>query len=185
VSTRPSSAARLPFLIVIGAIMVSGLVGVLLLHMLAAQDSFRATTLQQRLATLTDSEQRLSSIVEADSAPAALDQRARALGMVPARIAKFHKLRDGRTVGLQAPIYPPPTPVVTPSAKPTHKHSAAKNHAANNQSAKNATGKHGATKAGTAKRTSTAAAHHSAGHKHSPTNATKPRTTRHHHATHG
>jgi hypothetical protein len=194
VSSRPSSAARLPFLILVGAIMVTGLVGVLLLHMLAAQDSFRATHLQTRLATLTDAEQRLDSQVEADSAPAALEQRAKALGMVPARIAKFHKLHDGRTIGQQAPVYPPPTPVVTPSSKPTHKNAASKKAAGKHAAAKAGANKPGtANKPGAATHTSTSgttathhqATQHPAGHKHSPTHAGKPRTTPHHHATQG
>jgi hypothetical protein len=126
VSPRRSPASRLPFLILVGAIMVVGLVGVLLLHMLAAQDAYRANHLQQRLTTLTDAEQRLSRLVDSDSAPAALRQRARALGMVPATISGFHKLHDGRTVGLQAPVQPPAAPTVTQPTTPAAKPSAGK-----------------------------------------------------------
>jgi hypothetical protein len=126
VSPRRSTASRLPFLILVGAIMVVGLVGVLLLHMLAAQDAYRASHLQNRLTNLTDAEQRLSRIVESDSAPAALRQRAKTLGMVPATISGFHKLRDGRTVGLQAPVQPPAAPTVTQPTTPATKPSPSK-----------------------------------------------------------
>jgi hypothetical protein len=111
VSQRRPTAGRLPFLIVIGLLLVGGLVGVLLLHTVAAQDAFRATALQQRLATLTDQEQRLSTVIETDSAPQALRARAAALGMVPTTVGKFHRMHDGRTVGVQTPVYPPPTTV--------------------------------------------------------------------------
>jgi hypothetical protein len=108
-------AGRLPFLIVVGAVLVTGLVGVLLLHMLAAQDAYRATALQQRLATLSDQEQQLNMTVESDSSPETLRARAVALGMVPTTVGNFHKLKDGRAVGLQTPVYipPPPPPVPT------------------------------------------------------------------------
>jgi hypothetical protein len=146
VSPRRSTASRLPFLIVVGAIMVAGLVGVLLLHMLAAQDAYRANHLQQRLTTLTDAEQRLSRIVAGDSAPAALRQRAVALGMVPATIGGFHKLRDGRTVGLQAPVYqPPPSPTVTHSATPATKPTTGKQKATPGTTKKTATNKKAST----------------------------------------
>lgn len=185
VSPRRSSASRVPFLIVIGAIMVVGLVGVLLLHMLAAQDSYRANHLQQRLAALTDAEQRLSSIVEADSAPAALRHRAEALGMVPATITNFHKLHDGRTVGQQAPVYPPPpTPTVTHSAKPATKPGAGKQSAASKQATKksNAASKTGkATKSRKPGKPGKAPGSPSAKQTTSPTTASHPASKHHHH----
>lgn len=114
VPTRRSSAGRLPFLILVGAVLVVGLVAVLLLHMLAAQDAFRANDLQQRLSILTDQEQQVASAVEADSSPQALRTRAAALGMVPATITGLHRLHDGRAVGQQTPVYvPPPAPTMT------------------------------------------------------------------------
>jgi type II secretory pathway pseudopilin PulG len=110
VSQRRSSAGRLPFFIVVGVIMVGGLIGVLLLHMIAAQDAFRATALQQRLQVLTDQEQQLSRAVDADSAPAALRRRAVALGMLPTTVTSIQQLRDGRAVGVRTAITPSPPP---------------------------------------------------------------------------
>ena len=81
-----ATAGRVAFLALVGAMLVGGLVAVLLLHMMAAQDGFRVTSLQQRLANLTDEVQQQQQVVAADSAPTALQARARALGMVPSTI---------------------------------------------------------------------------------------------------
>jgi hypothetical protein len=186
VSPRRSPASRLPFLILVGAIMVAGLVGVLLLHMLAAQDAYRANHLQQRLTTLTDHEQRLSRIVDADSAPAALRQRAKALGMVPATISGFHKLRDGRTVGLQAPVQPPAAPTVTqpttPAAKPSPSPGTSAAHHAGKHATTSAKQGHSAagTSAGKQKKTVGQQKKTAATSKHS---AAKPPAAKHHHST--
>jgi hypothetical protein len=110
ISQRRPTAGRLPFLILVGAVMVVGLVSVLLLHMMAAQDAYRVSALQEKLATLHDQEQELASQVDADSAPSALRHRATALGMRPTTVEKYHQLKDGRAVGLQTPAYVPPAP---------------------------------------------------------------------------
>jgi hypothetical protein len=109
VASRHSTAGRLPFVIVIGAVLVGGLVGVLLLHTLAAQYAFRATGMQTRLATLTDEAQQQSQVVAADSSPIALQRRAAALGMVPTSISTFHRRADGRAIAVQTPIYVAPS----------------------------------------------------------------------------
>jgi hypothetical protein len=75
-----------------------------MLHTLAAQDAFQQTTLQQRLNTLTDTEQQLEQQVQTDSAPAALEARARALGMVPSTIISYHRRPNGVAVAHEAPI---------------------------------------------------------------------------------
>jgi hypothetical protein len=113
---RRSAAGRLPFLLVVGAVLIVGLVVVLLLHMVAAQDGFKVTALQARLATLTAQEQQVAGQVEADSSPTTLQQRARALGMVPTTLTSIRRLHDGRAVGTQAPVYVPPP--VTTTTKP-------------------------------------------------------------------
>lgn len=89
---------RTPFVLLVGGLMLGGLVALLLLHTLAAQDAFHQTSLQQRLAALTDAEQHLEQQVQLDSAPAALQARAKALGMVPSVVTGYHRLADGRVV---------------------------------------------------------------------------------------
>jgi hypothetical protein len=98
VISGPRVASRTPFLVLIGLLMLASLLSLLMLHTLAAQDSFRQTSLQQRLANLTDTEQRLQQQLQIDSGPAALRHRAKALGMVPSVITSYHQLPNGRIV---------------------------------------------------------------------------------------
>jgi hypothetical protein len=118
VPARPS-AGRLPFLVLVGALMVVGLVSVLLLHTVAAQYAFRITAQQQRLASLTDEEQQEAQLVAADSSPVALHARAIALGMVPSALTHLRPRAGGRAVGRAVPVYapPPPVPAMTSSKK--------------------------------------------------------------------
>jgi cell division protein FtsB len=110
---------RTPFVLLVGGLLLAGLLSLLMLHTLAAQDSFRQTSLQQQLGNLTDTEQRLEQQVQLDSAPAALRARARALGMVPSVITGYHQRPNGRTVAheIAAPVVA--APVVTTTTKTT------------------------------------------------------------------
>jgi outer membrane biosynthesis protein TonB len=123
VATRPLTAARLPFAIFIGAILAVGLVALLLLHTMAAQDAFRLQALQHQSADLDDVEEQLAVAEQQQQAPAALAARARSLGMVPTdSIAYVDLHRHGKIVGVvQAapPPPPPPPPVSKPSPTPT------------------------------------------------------------------
>jgi hypothetical protein len=150
ISQRRPTAGRLPFLILVGAVLVAGLVGVLLLHMIAAQDAYRASTLQQQLANLNDQEQALANQVEQDSAPNVLRQHAMALGMRPAAVTHYKQLKDGRAIGVQTPVLAAP-PASTTSTTDTSTRATGKTD-------KTATGKTGKTatgKTGTARKTAT------------------------------
>jgi hypothetical protein len=130
VAPQRSTAGRLPFVILVCAVLISGLVGVLLLHTIAAQDAFRVTGLQQRLATLTDQEQQEAQLVAADSSPTALETRAVALGMEPTVLSAFHRRGDGRAVGVQTPVYvAPPAPKLTKKQAKANAASASKKRA--------------------------------------------------------
>jgi hypothetical protein len=98
VISGPRVASWTPFLVLVGVLMLASLLSLLMLHTLAAQDSFRQTSLQQRLANLTDTEQRLQQQLQIDSGPAALRHRAKALGMVPSVITGYRQLPNGRIV---------------------------------------------------------------------------------------
>ncbi|HVU61987.1 MAG TPA: hypothetical protein VHD58_10105 [Mycobacteriales bacterium] len=103
VLASPRSAGKAPFVALVGGLLLAGLLSLLMLHTLAAQDAFRQTSLQQRLANLTDSEQRLEQQVQLDSAPASLRAKARALGMVPSVVTHYRQLSNGRTVAREVP----------------------------------------------------------------------------------
>jgi hypothetical protein len=120
VATRPLTAARLPFAIFIGAILVTGLIALLLLHTMAAQDAFRLASLEKQSAALDDTEQQLALANQQRAAPAALGAHARALGMVATgSIAYVDLHHHGKIVGVVQAAQPPPPPAPSPSASPS------------------------------------------------------------------
>ena len=101
---RPGAAAgaalgRTPFVVVVVALLAAGLLGLLLLNAVLAQDAFRLHALKQDRRALSDTEQVLRREVEALRAPEALAARAGALGMVPAGPPAFLRLPDGVVLG--------------------------------------------------------------------------------------
>ncbi|HEU5034548.1 MAG TPA: hypothetical protein VFT62_07315 [Mycobacteriales bacterium] len=108
----PLTAGRTPFALLVGAILGVGLVALLLLHTLAAQDAFQLQELQHRSAQLDDAEQQLALAQQQREAPDALAARARALGMVPTGSLAFVRLHGhhGRIVGVAKAAVPPPAP---------------------------------------------------------------------------
>lgn len=135
-----STARRLPFVVLVGSILSAGLVSLLMLHTLAAQDAFTLHSLQRHAAALADTEQQLAVADQQAAAPTALAARARSLGLVPARSLKITKRRNGTVVAVvsagaavtYAPAGPAGTPATakakvtpaTPAAKPSAKASA-------------------------------------------------------------
>jgi hypothetical protein len=113
IASQRRVVARGPFLALVGGMMLAGLLSLLMLHTLAAQDAFRQTSLQQRLAALTDTRQQLEQQVQRDSAPDALQARAKALGMVPSTITSYHLRADGRTVAHQVALTEAPATTTT------------------------------------------------------------------------
>jgi len=120
-----TTPGRLAFVVLIGAVLGGGLVVLLLLHTLAAQDAFTLHRLQHQAATLNDAEQELTVANQQAAAPSALARRARALGMVPTGPMTIEHRRNGRLVGVATAAYvpAPPAPAVTPTpsaaAKPS------------------------------------------------------------------
>lgn len=129
VASRPLHVSRLPFAIFVGAILAVGLVALLLLHTMAAQDAFRLQALEHQSAALDDTEQQLAIAEEQEQAPATLAARARSLGMVPTGSIAYVKLHHhGKIVGVvraAQPPPPPPAPTPTATAAPSSKASAA------------------------------------------------------------
>jgi hypothetical protein len=115
---RSVIAGRVPFAILVGVILGGGLIALLLLNTMAAQDAFRLHDLQRQSATLEDTQQQLQVATQQLESPATLAAKARALGMVPTGSISFVRLRSGRLVGVAkaAPLPPPPAPKPTASA---------------------------------------------------------------------
>lgn len=115
---RAAIAGRLPFAMLVGGILGGGLIALLLLNTMAAQDAFRLHDLQRQAADLSDTQQELQVATQQLEAPATLAARARALGMVPTGSISFVRLRSGRLVGVAkaAPLPAAPAPSPTPTA---------------------------------------------------------------------
>lgn len=97
---RPSShPPRMPFVFLIVGLLGGGLISLLLLNTVLAQDAFAAHALRQRTTVLEQREQALRQEVARAEAPDALAEKARALGMVPAKGNAFVDLERGKVVG--------------------------------------------------------------------------------------
>jgi hypothetical protein len=130
VPQRRSQAAKTPFAIVLVVLLVGGLLGLLLLNTLVAQDSFTLHDLAKQSRDLQLREQQLAGQVEDAQAPGKLADRATRMGMVPGGPPAFLRLPDGRVLGkagkgMAAPVVtgvaakPATTaPTTAPSSKP-------------------------------------------------------------------
>jgi hypothetical protein len=122
VAGRSLAVGRLPFALLMGAILAAGLVGLLLLHTLAAQDAFTIQRLAARQSTLSDTVQQLSLAEQQQQSPTALAARARSLGLVPTGSIAFIKLgHRHRIVGVVRPAPAPPVAQPAPASSPATK----------------------------------------------------------------
>lgn len=116
VTPVPSRAPRAPFVLFSMLLVGAGLVGLLLLNTVVAQDAFTLHDLDRETAALAEREQLLRQEVAALEAPASLADRATKLGMVAAGDPVF-VTPEGRVLGSPvAASAPPPPPAPTPSA---------------------------------------------------------------------
>ncbi len=104
---RSAKAARAPFVLLVVALLASGLISLLLLNTAVNQGSFQLAKLKKETTDLTDQEQALQQEVDRDSAPGTLEQRARGLGMVPGGTPVFLGA-DGRVHGVPGQAGAPP-----------------------------------------------------------------------------
>ncbi|MFB7258699.1 hypothetical protein [Streptomyces nojiriensis] len=122
---RPGGqAARMPFVLLVVALLGGGLISLLLLNSALNEGSFQLSKLRKETTALTDEEQALQRDVDAYSAPDALQRRAHELGLVPGGSPVFIG-PDGKVAGSPAvaeappsPTPPPGTPAVPPSGSP-------------------------------------------------------------------
>ncbi|MFF4327509.1 hypothetical protein ACFYZT_13380 [Streptomyces sp. NPDC001591] len=114
-------AAKMPFVLLVVALLAGGLISLLLLNSALNQGSFQLSRLKKETTALTDEEQALQRDVDGYSAPEALQRRARELGLVPGGSPVFLR-PDGKTAGTpaaaEAPPPPPPSPTPTPPPAP-------------------------------------------------------------------
>ncbi|WP_447646307.1 hypothetical protein [Nocardioides zeae] len=111
-------APRVPFVILVGAVLLAGTVGLLLFNTSMQQAAFTGAELQSRVDLLDAKEQTLARQAEELRDPQRLAEQATAMGMVPASAPAVVDLREGRITVPGVPASPddaldvaPPEPV--------------------------------------------------------------------------
>lgn len=102
------------FVALMGALLLVGLLVMLLVNTSLAQGAFRVSELSRQAAELSQQEQQLAGALAAEANPARLEQRARALGMVPQDVPAFLRLSDGTILGTPTPQRAPEIVPVLP-----------------------------------------------------------------------
>lgn len=105
-----TGAPRAPFITLVVVLLAGGLLGLLALNTVLAQDAFRLHSLSVEGKELADREQVLEREVETLRTPRNLAARARELGMVQTGSPAFLRLEDGAVLGAEVPAAAPPPP---------------------------------------------------------------------------
>jgi cell division protein FtsB len=103
-----TGAPRAPFITLVVLLLAGGLLGLLALNTVLAQDAFRLHSLSVEGKELADREQVLEREVETLRTPRNLAARARELGMVQSGSPAFLRLEDGAVLGAEVPAEAPP-----------------------------------------------------------------------------
>ncbi|WP_262851903.1 septum formation initiator family protein [Mumia quercus] len=103
VPARRPSSPRAPFVLLVVTLLAGGLIGLLLLNTSMQNGAFELAELEKKAETLQSERAQLALEVEQRSTPAALADRASALGMVPNVNPVFLRLKDGSVVGDMVP----------------------------------------------------------------------------------
>lgn len=99
---RAERASRGMFALIVTGLLIVGMVVVLVINTTIAQGAFTVSELQAQQAALTHEEQDLSRSIADAAAPDVLEQKARAMGMVPSESPVFLN-PDGSIVGKPKP----------------------------------------------------------------------------------
>jgi hypothetical protein len=99
----PVSGPRAPFVGLVLAVVVTGVLGILVLNTKINENAFQLDSLRTQQATLDQQEQELDQHIADISSPNSLAAAARRLGLVPSGTPAFIKLPDGRVLGVPQP----------------------------------------------------------------------------------
>lgn len=116
VPPRRSRAPRVPFIVLVSAVLLTGVIGLLLFNTSMQQASFAATALEEQASNLSAREQTLQMELERLRDPQRVAEAARRQGLVLAQAPAFLHLDTGTITGHEAPataegditIAPPP-----------------------------------------------------------------------------
>jgi hypothetical protein len=98
----PISAPRAPFIAVMIALVIAGVLGVLLVNTKTIENSFEITKLQDEQATLNNQQQQLENQLANYESVGNLDALAKAQGLVRGTPA-WIRLPDGKIIGVPKP----------------------------------------------------------------------------------
>jgi hypothetical protein len=99
----PVRAPRAPFVALVLAVVMAGVVGILVLNTKINENAFRLKDLRDRQSRLDLQEQQLNDDLALAASPNSLAAAARRLGLVPAGSPAFIRLPDGRVLGVPQP----------------------------------------------------------------------------------
>ena len=99
----PINAPRAPFIALVVAVVVAGVLGILLINTKTAENAFELDTLQDRQGDLNARQQALENQIAANNMPGSLDAAARRLGLVKADSPAYIRLPDGKIFGVPKP----------------------------------------------------------------------------------
>jgi len=99
----PVAAPRAPFVALVLAIVITGVLGILVLNTKINENAFRLDHLRTRQAALDQQEEQLNQQLADQESPNSLAAAARRLGLVPAGTPAFITLPDGRVLGVPQP----------------------------------------------------------------------------------
>lgn len=87
------------YVAVLSVMMISAMLASLVIHTVLTQGAFEMQQVQKEMKTLRDQHEELTQKVAAAESPVAIEQRARAMGMVPAASPVFLRLADKSVLG--------------------------------------------------------------------------------------
>lgn len=99
VPRRRQRAPKVPFVVLVTALLVGGITGLLLFNTHMQQGSFVAGALEERAAVLAGKEESLRMQLQRLRDPQHLAAEAKQLGMVPVNSPAFIRLDDGKVLG--------------------------------------------------------------------------------------
>jgi hypothetical protein len=99
----PINAPRAPFIALVVAVVVAGVIGILLINTKTAENSFEIDSLQKQQAKLDTQQQDLENTIAENTSPGSLDAAARRLGLVKADSPAYIRLPDGKVFGVPKP----------------------------------------------------------------------------------
>jgi hypothetical protein len=146
----PISVPRAPFVAVVIALVVAGVLGILVINTKTNENSFRISKLQDQKAALDNQQQQLENQIAGYESTGNLDAAARRLGLVKADTPAYIRLPDGRIIGVPKPGtgQPAVTSQDAASAKNTQ-NNATQNSTTQNGVTQNSTTQNGTTQNGT------------------------------------